>query len=137
MRSSVFSVRVAAGVIGAMTVLSSCSSAEDGAQADRARQLGCTEVPAGATAAIRSSLYSSFSLSGGGVGFEREGLWLVAVSLTDAEGLTENAAFAVGLTADPISVTAASDYAREVSSAPAKPLPAADDALDCIVTTSW
>ncbi|MFF3065605.1 hypothetical protein ACFVQ3_13690 [Oerskovia sp. NPDC057915] len=127
---------MAAGTVALSMVLVGCSG-DDAEKAARADSLGCTEVPAGAAAAIESVLGAGVSLGEGSTGFERDGLWLVAAPLVDAEGVTQNAGFGVDLAADPVVVTAESAHALESSSAPSGSAPAAGDVLDCVFTTSW
>ncbi|MHA7132414.1 hypothetical protein [Oerskovia turbata] len=125
----------ALGALALATVLSGCSAA-DTAKADRATELGCGEAPAAAVDAIAATLSAGSTLGEGSSGFERDGRWLVAAPLVDAEGITQDAGFAVDLASDPVAVTAESDVARASSSAPAGSTPGAADVLDCVFTVS-
>lgn len=123
------------GALVLATVLSGCTPADD-AKADRATELGCGEAPAAAVDAIAATLSAGTTLGDGSTGFERDGRWLVVAPLVDAEGITQDAGFAVDLSSDPVSVTAETDVAQESSSAPAGSTPGAADVLDCIFTVS-
>jgi hypothetical protein len=113
-----------------------CTAAADSRKADRATALGCDEVPPAAVEGIGAVLSDGFTLGEGSTGFEKDGRWLVATPLVDTEGVTENAAFAVDLAAQPAAVTAESEHAAKASSAPTGATPGATDVLDCIFSVS-
>jgi hypothetical protein len=116
--------------------LSGCSAAAEAQKADRATELGCTEVPSTATSAVEATLTGGYTLGEGSTGFERDGSWLVAAPLVDSAGVTENAAFAVDLATDPATVTSTGDAALQASSAPTGADTSVADVLDCIFTVS-
>jgi hypothetical protein len=131
-----WTTRTAAAAALLAIALTGCTVAEDSRKADRATELGCTEVPAEAVTGIEAALVNGYTLGEGSTGFERDGRWLVAAPLEDAQGITENAAFAVDLAAQPAAVTAESAHATKASSAPAGATTGATDVLDCVFSVS-
>ncbi|SDF27755.1 hypothetical protein SAMN04487781_0827 [Cellulosimicrobium cellulans] len=131
-----WTTRSAASAAVLAIALSGCTVAADSRKAERAAELGCDEVPTAVADAVEAALSDEFTLGEGSTGFEREGRWLVAAPLVDAEGITENAAFAVDLAARPAAVTAESGHAQKASTAPAGSTAGAADVLDCVFSVS-